>query len=123
MTAAYCLALALYFEARSEPIIGQLAVGAVIMNRVEHSEWPNTVCKVVWQKKQFSFTHDGKSDKPREKEAWNKAKAFANIILTTPLDYSKGSNHYHADYTSPDWAKFKHIKYQLTIGKHIFYKF
>jgi spore germination cell wall hydrolase CwlJ-like protein len=57
-----CLAVAVFFESRSQPIEGQYAVAEVVMNRVESDRWPNTICDVVFQDKQFSFTHDGASD-------------------------------------------------------------
>lgn len=67
-----CLAQAIYFEARSEPLEGQLAVGQVVMNRVESNAYPDTTCEVVFQNErmrhrcQFSFACDGKSDRPRD---------------------------------------------------------
>ena len=80
MTAATCLALAIYWEARNQPTIGQLAVAQVVVNRVESKRWPSTICDVVWQKKQFSWTHDGKSDRPKEKTAWRKSKMLAALV-------------------------------------------
>ena len=65
MLAAHCLAIAMYYEARNQPIDGQLAVAQVIMNRVESPRYPDTVCEVVWQPKQFSFTHDGLPERPK----------------------------------------------------------
>ena len=128
--AEICMALAIYWEARDQPIFGQLAVGQVIMRRVESNRWPNTVCEVVQQKKwtqnkwvcQFSFYCDGKSDRPLEMLAWKRSKAFADIILNIPMiDYSKGSDHYHAHYVSPYWADS--LTHQVTIGDHLFYRY
>ena len=81
MIAATCLALNVYFEARSEPMIAQFAVAQVTMNRVASEKYPDNVCDVVWQKKQFSWTHDGKSDKPKEAKAWEVAQWVAKVVL------------------------------------------
>jgi len=62
ITDVLCLATAIFFEARDQPITGQEAVADVVMNRVEHERFPDDVCGVVYQPKAFSFTHDGKSD-------------------------------------------------------------
>ena len=59
-----CLIAVIFFESRDQPIEGQFAVGDVVMNRVESTRFPNNICDVVYQKKQFSFTHDGMSDNP-----------------------------------------------------------
>jgi len=59
-----CLADNIYFEALTESDAGKIAVANVTMNRVKHPAFPNSVCDVVWEPKQFSWTHDGKSDKP-----------------------------------------------------------
>ena len=75
-----CLAQNIYFEARGERQAGQLAVGLVTMNRVNSKRFPNTVCKVVWQKRQFSWTHDGKSDRPTDMKAWKLAQKIAEFV-------------------------------------------
>ena len=77
MPALTCIALAVYFEARSEPIAIQQMVADVVLNRVEDKRYPNDVCAVVWEPKQFSWTHDGKSDIPRNRKAWVTAQAVA----------------------------------------------
>jgi spore germination cell wall hydrolase CwlJ-like protein len=75
MTAAMCLALNMFFEARNESLIGQVMVAEVTLNRVANARFPDTVCEVVWQDRQFSWTHDGKTDNPNklphvDREAW-----------------------------------------------------
>ena len=67
--AAACLSLNIYFEARNQSIKGMALVAEVTINRVRHPDWPSRVCEVVWQNKQFSWTHDGKSDEPKEKKS------------------------------------------------------
>lgn len=122
-TALMCLALAIYFEARSEPVIGQIAVAQVILKRVEDPMWPNTICEVVWQNKQFSFTHDGKSDNPTELNAWNKSIILAKIAMIKNFhDYSKGSDHYHTKQVNPYWSTSSKLEQSRIIGNHIFYR-
>ena len=127
---AYCLAKAIYFEARSESKAGQLAVANVIMNRVKSKHYPNSICGVVYENRsnkrhtscQFSFTCDGKHDRPRKGKQWNKSKQIAQKVLSG----AKGSRvvnssvlHYHADYVQPRWAKY--MRRLTKIGSHIFY--
>ncbi|HFE37497.1 MAG TPA: cell wall hydrolase [Gammaproteobacteria bacterium] len=124
-----CLALNIYFEARSESQRGQFAVAAVTMNRVISDKYPNTVCEVVWQRHQFSWTHDGKSDRPKEKKAWESAKALAKLVHSKYLnfhgekgnawDITLGALHYYASYIpEPYWAKNKNKS--KSIGTHTF---
>ena len=118
-----CLATAIYFEARSEPIQGQAAVAHVILNRVDDTRWPNTVCAVVKQQRrnvcQFSFFCDGQSDIPRKGEAWDIAQVLAADILANG-ERSTEAVFYHADYVDPYWAKsFENVG---KVGVHIFYR-
>ena len=59
----HCGAQNVYFESQGEPGLGMVAVSQVVINRVKDKRWPDTICEVVWQNKQFSWTHDGKSDR------------------------------------------------------------
>lgn len=124
-----CLALNIYYEARGEPLNGQFAVAAVTMNRVKSYKYPNTVCAVVWQRRQFSWTHDGKSDKPTEKRAWIKAQSLAKLVYSKYLtfqaenngawDITLGALHYYSSTIStPYWAKEKDVS--AYIGRHKF---
>lgn len=125
MTAATCLALNIFFEARNEPLDGQLAVAEVTLNRVADHRYPDTVCEVVWEHKQFSWTHDGIHDDPTrmdylERQSWSKISALAEGILdgsTTRLGMT--STHYHNTSVSIFWAA--HYEYDTQIGKHLFY--
>lgn len=118
-----CLALAIYFEARSEPLYGRIAVAETVLNRVESPKYPDTVCEVVKQHKQFSFYSDGLSDKPTEKRAWEKSLNIAEFMISEREYVSvvgKKATHYHADYVDPYWAESLHrIK---KVGTHIFYR-
>ena len=124
-----CLALNVYFEARGETAEGQLAVALVTMNRVKNRRYPNSTCRVVWQKRQFSWTHDGKSDRPTDKRAWRLAKKIATLVYykyeTMParirkaLDLTKGALHFYApQLANPYWASSQEVT--RTIGGHIF---
>jgi spore germination cell wall hydrolase CwlJ-like protein len=123
-----CLARAVYFEARSESELGQMAVAKVILNRVKSPEYPNTICGVVYQGTQrrnscqFSFACDGLPDDIRQPGAWAQAKRIAQRAIDgDPKVASKlgGALHYHADYVKPKWARS--MRKAIKIGRHIFY--
>lgn len=120
--ALMCLAMNVYWEARDQSIAGQVAVAQITMNRVASPDYPNDVCGVVHQLKQFSWQWDGKSDVPQEEAAWDRAQMVARGVLAgsghSGLMYVE-ITHYHAAYVSPYWAP----KMQLVahIGDHIFY--
>ncbi len=123
-----CMTTALYFEARSEPEAGQIAVGQVVMNRVRSPDYPDTICGVVYQGSnrrtgcQFSFTCDGKVDKPTNRVQWERSKRLANQVLEGRvwLKSIGHATHYHATYVKPAWRrKMARVK---QIGRHIFYK-
>ncbi|MGH6989654.1 MAG: cell wall hydrolase, partial [Stellaceae bacterium] len=123
-----CLANAVYFEARGEPVRGQIAVAQVVMNRVFSPFYPNDVCGVVYQNAdhhlacQFTFACDGVPDVVTEPDAWLRAKRIAADMLDGKLwmpEVAK-STHYHAYWVHPDWvAEMKQIDH---IGAHIFYR-
>ena len=122
-----CLALNIYFEARSEPEAAKLAVGHVVMNRVNSGRFPSTVCDVVQQggelpryRCQFSWWCDGRSDKPRNKREWQKSADHASSVYWGRTeDPTEGALWYHADYIKPAWRK--HFQRGPKIGRHIFY--
>lgn len=123
---AYCLALAIYFEARSEPVAGQRAVGEVILNRMRAEAYPDTICEVVFQGGQrrhacqFSFLCDGLSDRPYEQGAWEQALRLAREMLRGGGGSRWGDIlHYHAEYVEPEWAREMYER--ARIGKHVFY--
>ncbi len=122
-----CLAQAVYFEARSEPFEGQVAVAYVILNRVKDRRYPNSICEVVFQNEkrrhscQFSFACDGLSDNPYEMAAWNVARRVAGGTLkNASSDVTAHSTHYHAKYVNPRWAKS--LQPTIQVGSHIFYR-
>jgi spore germination cell wall hydrolase CwlJ-like protein len=116
-----CLANAVYFEARSEPIEGQLAVAEVVLNRASSGRYPTDLCAVITQKAQFSFIQRGRFPSPdRESQAWKKAVAIASIARQKLAGNLPSSVlWYHATYVSPSWGK--RLTRQTQIGLHIFY--
>jgi spore germination cell wall hydrolase CwlJ-like protein len=117
----HCLALNVYHEARSEPDQGKFAVARVTLNRVRSTRYPDSVCKVVWQRGQFSWTRDGHSDRPRNLGAWRDALWIATVAYEfNPLSMVGSATHYHAVYVRPSWsAVHRRIG---RIGQHIFYE-
>ncbi|MEM8937470.1 MAG: cell wall hydrolase, partial [Pseudomonadota bacterium] len=100
-----CLAQAIYYEARSEPRVGQLAVADVVLNRVASAVYPDTVCGVVFQGServtgcQFSFTCDGSMDARLNERKWKESSDLAGAILAgVRVPVSRNATHYHADY-------------------------
>ena len=113
-----CLAVAIYFEARSEPVAGQEAVAAVVLNRVEDERYPDDICSVVFEPKAFSFTHDGKSDRLPKNEAAEVAMSVAKEALDGKK-MSITSTHYHTTSIKPFWAS--HFDLEGKVGSHLFY--
>ena len=116
-----CLATGIYFESKSEPLAGQLAVGEVIANRAESGgRFPSTYCGVLFQRGQFSFVH-GRSlpSVPRASKQWQTAVAIAKIV-DQGLQHSSVGNalFFHARYVSPGWR----LKRVASIGNHVFYR-
>jgi len=116
-----CLAKAVYFEARSESLEGQLAVAEVVLNRSRSGVYPSGICAVVTQHAQFSFIHAGRFPAPNtSSDAWHKALAIAEIArkhLATAV--APNVLWYHADYVAPAWGRQRTRVAQ--IGTHIFY--
>lgn len=117
-----CLAQNVYFESRDQDIAGQVAVAQVTMNRVASPLYPDDVCSVVEQHKQFSWKHDGKSDVPTEEHAWNVAQMVAMGVLAGSGHIklmNQNITHYHANYSNPYWAPT--MKLVAQIGDHLIY--
>lgn len=124
--AVECLALAMYWEARGEGATGMRAVGSVVLNRVAHQDFPDSVCGVVFQGGetapcQFSWWCDGKSDRPRNARQWRLCVyAAENLLLQRPTDQTRGALYFHSASVNPQW----HRRQQRTvrIGNHLFYR-
>ena len=117
-SALLCLATAVYFEARGEDIMGQMAVAQVVVNRMEDPRYPNTICDVVWEDRAFSFTHDGRSDTMKHPESRSKALYVAKSTLDGG-GIGITSTHYHTTDVDPFWNK--HYDLDGQVGNHIFY--
>lgn len=123
-----CMATAIYFEARDEPVKGQIAVGQVVMNRVRSQFYPKTICGVIYQGErlrtgcQFSFTCTGKKLRVREKPEWANSVRIAKQVIAREvwLDEIGYATHYHATYVKPTWRH--ELDKVAKIGEHIFYK-
>lgn len=118
----YCLTQALYYEARSEGEMGQLAVADVILQRQRSKYHPNTICGVVYQPYQFSFVSDGSMLREIDVEAWNKADDLSGRILSGKVSTGLTGHalFYHAKHVRPYWADAM-VK-TTQIGNHIFYR-
>ena len=126
--ALQCLTAAVYYEAASEPDSGQRAVAQVVLNRVAHPAYPDTVCGVVFQGSerrtgcQFSFTCDGSLARAPNRMFWLRAESVAAAALAGYVHAPAGlATHYHTIHVSPYWAPKLH--YLGTIGLHRFYRF
>jgi len=121
-SALECMALNIYHESRGETIVGQQAVAWVTLNRMVHSRWPDTVCDVVWQRSQFSWTGDGLSDYPGDTQAYITAVNVAEDIMLNYYYYddpTDGAVFYHANWVNPGWAR--RMELTVVIGVHLFY--
>ena len=123
-----CLANAIYWEARSEPVRGQMAVAQVVMNRVFSPFYPNDVCSVVYQNAhrhlscQFTFACDGKRKTITERGHWARANRIAKQTLDGQIYVQEvaKSTHYHAAYVNPIWNR--EMKKLVRFGLHSFYR-
>lgn len=122
-----CIAQAVYFEARSEPLVGQIAIAEVILNRIADPRYPSTACEVVFQNHdrknrcQFSFACDGLPDRPTNAAAWERSlKVVALVMKGERSGIAKRATHYHASYVSPTWSE--RLNKLGQVGSHIFYR-
>ena len=115
-----CLAGAIYFESKGEPLAGQLAVAEVIINRSKSGRYPASLCGVVKQPGQFSFIRGGRLPAvPKQSDHWRKAVAIAHIALNDLADSpAPNALSFHATYVSPRWR----MKRVATVGNHVFYR-
>lgn len=116
-----CLATAVYYESKGEPLEGQLAVAQVIMNRRDSGKFANSLCGVVYQRGQFSFTWDGRPDRPNNSEMWKTAQAIAMIAAADDwAEIVPDATHFHATRVRPGWTKLQRVS---SVGNHVFYRF
>lgn len=121
-----CLALAMYFEARSEGVEGMRAVGSVVLNRVESDEFPSSPCAVVHQGGetppcQFSWWCDGRSDAPKDEELWQEALELASRMLKRRgADPTDGALFFHSSAIAVPWRVERQRTVQI-LG-HVYYR-
>lgn len=122
-----CLALNIYWESKGEPLVGQVAVASVTLNRLANARFPKSICEVVWQGVelgrrdcQFSWACDRRGDRPDNDAAWQRAQQVAfRAMFLDPFDPTDGALYFHANYVRPSWASEK--QRIVRIGRHIFY--
>ena len=134
-----CMALNIYYETRSSNLADMYSVADVVLNRVEDTRYPDSICGVVKEgqqysdgrmkrnKCQFSWYCDGKNDTPRDRESWKKAQSIAWDIVkwNSFRGITEGSTHYHTTYVNPRWNKSRKgwsITRVGRIGAHIYYR-
>ncbi len=114
-----CLATAVYFESKGEPLSGQLAVANVIINRTNSGRFPKSICGVVKQPGQFSFVRGGGMPAIRSGAQYRTALAISKVAMDKGWDNpAPNALYFHARYVSPNWARPRVI----TIGNHIFFR-
>ena len=129
---AHCLALNVYYEARGSNLADQASVADVVLNRVQDTRYPSTICGVVYQGKknangtmkrnacQFSWYCDGRSDLVHEDKAWAKSIDLAfDVLMGVTADNTHGATHYYnPSKADPHWAQ----QYAMTAqhGNHVF---
>ncbi len=122
-----CVAMAVYFEARGEPELGQYAVAEVIVNRVADPRFPDTACEVVAEDRgpkdwdcQFSFMCDGEPEHMPDEEARERAFRIAKEVWWYDTYHARGALFFHADSSNPRWAQaYNQVR---EIGRDKFYR-
>jgi len=114
-----CLTEALYYEARGEPTEGIIAVKKVILNRVADSRWPSTICSVVHQPNQFSYTK-GAYLSIIDNEVYSRMNHIARLEHPDNSDFYKATHYVNPNLANPIWLK--ELVFIKTIGNHSFYK-
>ena len=112
----------LHYEARGESLAGIRAVASVVLNRVASKRWPNSICKVVYQSKQFSWANDYRARNPKLVAYTQKVqRVVAKAMAGRLKDNTRKSTHYHTLAVYPQWAS--RLKMTEVIGFHVFYKY
>lgn len=116
-----CLAASVYYEAKGEPLAGQLAVAETIMNRAASGRFPASLCGVVRQPGQFSFVRSGQVPAPRECKEWRQAVAIARIAQASMWrTVAPAALYFHAARVQPRWGG--DAKRIAQLGNHVFYR-
>ncbi|OYZ89712.1 MAG: hypothetical protein B7Y00_01070 [Sphingomonadales bacterium 17-56-6] len=116
-----CLASAIYHEARSEPIEGQIAVAEVIIARSRDGRWKDSLCGTITMRRQFSFVRNGRAPAIPEVAAATKMEQLAKDVVAGHVSSrAKGALYFHASYADPSWRH--RLTKRIRIKKHIFYE-
>ena len=122
-----CLAQAVYFESRGEPLSGQIAVAEVVLNRVDNPAYPRSICGVTKQGAgsgrgcQFSYACDGRPDVMTSSVSKARSEKIARMLIDgRPRSVTSGATHFHATYVRPDWSR--NFARTASIGNHVFYR-
>jgi spore germination cell wall hydrolase CwlJ-like protein len=117
----FWLAKNIYFEGRGETELGKIAIGMVVLNRVNSGQYPDSIEEVVKQKHQFEWYWDNIPDKINNSKAWKECLEISKQLLKGDIerDPTKGSLYYHSKKIKPNWLKNKQIT--ISIGNHKFY--
>lgn len=124
MLGVLCLAMTIFHESRGEPDFGQKLVAEIVMSRVKSDKFPDNICDVVTERRQFSYlTKNNYLKMPDDNEAWEKAMSLAHEAINNYIDGSMYSNDpqmlfYHSTSVNPVWNKKMRVSYR--VGKHIF---
>ncbi|MEM6438911.1 MAG: cell wall hydrolase [Pseudomonadota bacterium] len=119
-----CLARAIYHEARGEPRDGRMAVAEVVLNRVDHPDYPDTICGVVHDRRfggcQFSWVCMGVAP-PRQGRVFADAQSLAARMIAAPRrPLTRGATHFHTRAINPGWAR--RLTRTAIYGEHVFYR-
>lgn len=122
-----CLAQAIYYESRGEPLEGQIAVAEVVLNRVDSQDYPDSVCKVTNQGVgsgracQFSYACNGVPERMASPVPRARAEKLAAVMMAGRSRLvTDGATHFHATYVRPAWSR--HLVRTAAIGQHVFYR-
>lgn len=126
-----CAVRNLYHEGRGEGLVGQAFIVKSVLNRVRDTKHPHSVCKVIYQNKQFSWTHQIPKNKQQvpnkttsEKELLRRLEALSTVVILLDrvgVDFTQGSKFYHSTKVKPNWDYRKLEKVQI-VGNHVFYR-
>lgn len=130
-----CVALNIYYEARNQTTLGQIAVSQVVFNRAKEEYWPDNICDVVKQgsystgtvskhRCQFSWYCDGLSDRPKDQAIWQDALHIARysyFAWSYGYDITEGATNYHSTKVNPEWRNDRGMTYVKTVHDHHFY--
>jgi spore germination cell wall hydrolase CwlJ-like protein len=113
-----CLVWNVYFEARGEPLAGQIAVAEVTLRRADLSG--RNDCAEVFEDRQFSWTQELRNPRITNKRAWHQAVEAVRIALLGQSNVSRGATHFHSVRVNPRWTRT--LCHATTIGRHVFYR-